>query len=94
MTKRQKVGFVVSEWVVALFLLYVMFALGIHFVLSDSARTLSDYLVEAAVILGVAVLLFGPIVLTKWLSIRRSKQRTLATDATAASGLKQSVSAR
>ena len=50
----------------------------------DHATTLTDYLVEAAIILAVATVMFGPILAVKWLTIRRSKQRTLATDATAA----------
>ena len=51
---------------------------------SRTSTTLTDYLVEAAIILAVAGVMFGPILVVKWLTIRRSKQRTLAADATAA----------
>ena len=60
-------------------LVFAMVAIG-----SDHATTLTDYLVEAAIILAAASVMFGPILAVKWLTIRRSKQRTLVTDATAA----------
>jgi hypothetical protein len=84
MTKGQKVGYFLNEWTVAWLLFYAMVALTLHLMFSDRATMLSDRLVEATTILGVAVVMFGPTVLKKWLSMRRSKQRTLATDATAA----------
>ena len=83
MTKGQKVGYFLNEWMVALLLFYGMVALVLHVTFSDRATTLSDYLVEATTILGVAVVMFGPTVLIKWLSVWRSRQRTLAIDATA-----------
>ena len=84
MARRQKVGYVLNEWMVAWLFFYAMLGLVMVAIGSDHATTLTDYLVEAAIMLAVATVMFGPILAVKWLTIRRSKQRTLATDATAA----------
>ena len=84
MARRQKVGYVLNEWMAAWLFFYAMLVLVMVAIGSDHATTLTDYLVEAAIMLAVATVMFGPILAVKWLTIRRSKQRTLATDATAA----------
>jgi hypothetical protein len=84
MARKQRVGYVLNEWTVAWLFFYAMLVFAMVAIGSDHATTLTDYLVEAAIILAVATVMFGPILAVKWLTIRRSKQRTLATDATAA----------
>ena len=84
MARKQKVGYVLNEWTVAWLFFYAMLVFAMVGIGSDHATTLTDYLLEAAIILAVAGVMFGPILVVKWLTIRRSKQRTLAADATAA----------
>ena len=83
MARKQKVGYVLNEWTVAWLFFYAMLVFAMVGIGSDHA-TMTDYLGEAAIILAVAGVMFGPILVVKWLTIRRSKQRTLAADATAA----------
>jgi hypothetical protein len=82
MARRQKIGYVLNEWIVAWLFFYAMLVFVMVAIGSDHATKLTNYLVEAAIILAVATVMFGPILTVKWLTIRRSKQRTLATDPT------------
>jgi hypothetical protein len=84
MARKQRIGYVLNEWTVAWLFLYAMVVFAMVGIGSDHATTLADYLVEAAIIVGVAGVMFGPILVVKWLTIRRSNQRILAADATAA----------
>jgi hypothetical protein len=81
MARKQKIGYILNEWMLAWLLLYAMLTFAMIASGSDRATTLADYLVEASIILAVAIVMFGPILAVKWLTIRRSQHRTLATDA-------------
>jgi len=84
MARKQRIGYVLNEWTVAWLFLYAMLVFAMVGIGSDHATTLADYLVEAAIIVGVAGVMFGPILVVKWLTIRRSNQRILVSDAKAA----------
>lgn len=55
-------------------LFYAMLMFPLHLMCSDNATPLT---IEAIQIIGLGIVLFGPVVLKKWLMIRRSKQLTL-----------------
>jgi len=77
MTSKQKVAYVLNEWMIAWLLFYamVMFvALGIA---GENARTATDYFTSATILMMVTAIMLGPFALVKWLTIRRSKRRTL-----------------
>ena len=84
MARRQKVGYVLNEWTVPWLLFYaVVMVFVVPIVLVDATK-LTDYLAVALTILAASAVMLGPFVAVKWLTIWRSKQRTLAADATAA----------
>ena len=84
MARKQKAGYLLNEWMVGWLLLYVMVMVAVVAMASGDVVKLSDYLVEALTILAVSAVMLGPFVVVKWLTIRRSIRRTLATDATGA----------
>jgi hypothetical protein len=73
MAKKQKIGYLLNEWMVAWLLFY---AVILAFVVSGFWRdvTLSAYAEGAITILFVSAVMLGPFVVVKWLTIRRSKQ--------------------
>jgi hypothetical protein len=85
MAKKQRIGYLLNEWMVAWLLFY---AVILAFVVSGFWRdvTLSAYAEGAITILFVSAVMLGPFVVVKWLTIRRSKQRTVAIKAAAISG--------
>src|SRR4029077_19318756 len=83
MARRQKIGYVLNEWMVPWLLFYAVVMFEVVGIVSVDATTLTDHLVEATIILAVSAVMLGPIVVVKWLTIRRSKRRTLATGAAA-----------
>lgn len=73
-----------NEWTVPWLLFYaVVMVFVVPIVLVDATK-LTDYLAVALTILAASAVMLGPFVAVKWLTIWRSKQRTLAADATAA----------
>jgi hypothetical protein len=77
MTRRQKFGYLLNEWMVGWLLFYAMVIVCVFTIVTDTTM-----LTEAATILTVSATMLGPFVLVKWLTIRRSKQRTVATEGT------------
>lgn len=77
MTKKQKLGYMLSEWVIGLSFAYLIVIALIHTIYSDDPPTLERYLTEAATILATGVMMFAPLMLQKWWMIRCSKDRTV-----------------
>lgn len=76
MTTKQKLGYVLNEWMIAWLLFYAM-VVAIPIVGIATAKSVTDALDAAEFfVIGTAVML-GPFALVKWLTIRRSKRRTL-----------------
>jgi hypothetical protein len=75
MTTKQKLGYLLNEWMVAWLLLYALIVFG-SFKIGDAPRTLSDYREKAQVFLIVTGVMLGPFAVVKWLRIYLSKQRT------------------
>jgi sensor c-di-GMP phosphodiesterase-like protein len=76
MTTKQKLGYVLNEWMIAWLLFYAM-VVAIPIVGIATAKSVTDALDAAEFfVVGTAIML-GPFALVKWLTIRRSKRRTL-----------------
>jgi hypothetical protein len=76
MTTTQKLGYVLNEWMIAWLLFYAM-VVAIPIVGIATAKSVTDALDAAEFfVVGTAIML-GPFALVKWLTIRRSKRRTL-----------------
>lgn len=85
MAKGQKIGYLLNEWMVGWLLLYAMVIIVVAMFYQD-ATTLSDHLGEALTFLAISVVMLGPFLAVKWLTVRRSKQRTSAMHQAASSG--------
>lgn len=77
MTTKQKLGYVLNEWMIAWLLFYAM-VIAIPTVGIATAKSVTDALVDAGFFVIGAAIMLGPFALVKWLTIRRSKRRTLA----------------
>lgn len=75
MTAKQKVGYVLNEWMIAWLLFYAMVILVAQGIVLEDARTVADYLTSATILMVVTAIMLGPFALVKWLTIRRSKRR-------------------
>ena len=78
MTRRQKIGYVLNEWMVGWLLFYVMVMIVVVAMVFGGAAPLGDYLLGSTTVLALSAVMLGPFVVAKWLTIRRSKRRTAA----------------
>jgi hypothetical protein len=85
MAKGQKIGYLLNEWMVGWLLLYALVIVVVAMFYGD-ATTLSDHLEEGLTFLAISVVMLGPFLVVKWLTVRRSKQRTTPIDQTASPG--------
>ena len=82
MTRKQKLGYVLNEWIVGWLLFYVMVIVCVFTIVSDETA-----LTKVTTVLTVSAIMLGPFALVKWLTIRRSKLRTSANAAPSAAVL-------
>jgi len=81
MTLGQKIGYCISEAIIAFLIFYVMLAIMVGAIASDHITSFMDYVVAALVEIGIFLLMFTQPIIMKSLAIKRSKARVAAQEA-------------